>query len=196
MLRPPRPLEAIPTLTTLAALGARHVEIAWSPDPSWESECRELVARFPQLLLGAASICHGEALAVCRRIGFTYAVSPVLDGELLAAAAEDLVVVPGVMTPSEVQRARCLGARLVKLFPAVSLGPGYWRRLAAPLGAPLPFCIAAGGLALADVEPWLCAGVDAVALGSSLSAIAPPRVPTPGPATLAELLARLASPSG
>jgi 2-dehydro-3-deoxyphosphogluconate aldolase/(4S)-4-hydroxy-2-oxoglutarate aldolase len=61
---------------------------------------------------------------------------------------------------------------LVKLFPAATVGPGYWRRLAAPLGESLPFCIAAGGLGPADVMTWLEAGVDAVALGSSLTAAA------------------------
>lgn len=38
----------------------------------------------------------------------------------------------------------------------------------APLGDPLPFCIAAGGLAPADVLPWRAAGVNAVVLGSRL----------------------------
>jgi 2-dehydro-3-deoxyphosphogluconate aldolase/(4S)-4-hydroxy-2-oxoglutarate aldolase len=56
----------------------------------------------------------------------------------------------------------------VKLFPAVSVGIDHWRRLREPLGTPLPFCIAAGGLGPADVASWLAAGVDAVALGSAL----------------------------
>jgi len=77
-----------------------------------------------------------------------------------------------VMSPTEVCQARALGCRLVKLFPAATVGPGYWRRLAAPLGESLPFCIAAGGLGPADVMTWLEAGVDAVALGSSLTAAA------------------------
>jgi 2-dehydro-3-deoxyphosphogluconate aldolase/(4S)-4-hydroxy-2-oxoglutarate aldolase len=56
----------------------------------------------------------------------------------------------------------------VKLFPAATLGPGYSGRLRAPLGESLPFCVAAGGLRPEDVPVWLEAGVDAVALGSSL----------------------------
>jgi 2-dehydro-3-deoxyphosphogluconate aldolase/(4S)-4-hydroxy-2-oxoglutarate aldolase len=59
------------------------------------------------------------------------------------------------------------GAPAVKLYPAASLGPGYWRSLAGPLG-PLPFCIAAGGLAVADATAWYGAGVDAIALGGAL----------------------------
>ena len=104
--------------------------------------------------------------------GCRYAVSPVLDPTLLEEAARrDLVLVPGVMTASEVHRARRLGCSLVKLFPAVSVGIEHWRRLREPLGEPLPFCIAAGGLQRQDVLPWLQAGGDAVALGSGLGGL-------------------------
>ncbi len=96
-------------------------------------------------------------------------MSPILDPALVQQArAAAFTLVPGVMTPSEVHRARQLGCAVVKLFPAVTLGRGYWRRLQAPLGGQLPLCIAAGGLGPADVPPWLEAGVDAVALGGSM----------------------------
>lgn len=128
-------------------------------------------------------------MAAAAAAGCRYAVSPVLDAKLQhQAAALDLVLVPGVMTPSEVHGARRLGCRLVKLFPAVSVGRHHWRRLRQPLGAPLPFCIAAGGLSPADVLPWLAAGVDAVALGSGLStALDALEEPGPWPALLAAL---------
>jgi 2-dehydro-3-deoxyphosphogluconate aldolase/(4S)-4-hydroxy-2-oxoglutarate aldolase len=50
------------------------------------------------------------------------------------------------------------------LFPAVTVGVAYWKRLEAPMG-PLPFVVAAGGLATRDLSDWLGAGHDAVALG-------------------------------
>jgi 2-dehydro-3-deoxyphosphogluconate aldolase/(4S)-4-hydroxy-2-oxoglutarate aldolase len=168
VLRPVTPLAAAPTITQLASLGVRHIEIAWQSGPSWIQDCRDLISSFPDLRLGAASVHNQAGLEAAREAGFRYAVSPVFDPDLWRAAGPDLVLVPGVMTPTEVWRARSLGCRLVKLFPAASLGAQYWRRLLAPLGAPLPFCIAAGGLGLADVMPWRAAGVDAVALGSRL----------------------------
>jgi 2-dehydro-3-deoxyphosphogluconate aldolase/(4S)-4-hydroxy-2-oxoglutarate aldolase len=168
VLRPETPLAAATTITHLASLGLRHIEIAWQTGPCWIQECRDLIRRFPDLRLGAASVHSHEGLISARDAGFRYAVSPVFDPQLCSAAGPDLVLVPGVMTPTEVWRARSLGCRLVKLFPAASLGPEYWRRLLAPLGAPLPFCIAAGGLGPADVLPWRAAGVDAVAMGSRL----------------------------
>jgi 2-dehydro-3-deoxyphosphogluconate aldolase/(4S)-4-hydroxy-2-oxoglutarate aldolase len=149
-------------------------------------ESAALLEAFPSLLLGAASLHSLEGLEAARQAGFSYGVSPILDQELCHRAGEDLVLVPGVMTPTEVHHARGMGCRLVKLFPAASLGPGYWRRLAAPLGEPLPFCIAAGGLGPQDVPQWLAAGVDAVALGSALPLLTPAtaEAASPKPAAL------------
>jgi 2-dehydro-3-deoxyphosphogluconate aldolase/(4S)-4-hydroxy-2-oxoglutarate aldolase len=169
VLRPGEPLAAVPTLEQLRALGVRHVEIAWQPGAGWIDQMMQLHRRFSDLELGAASVCQVPGLEAAATAGCRYAVSPVLDPLLQQRAAElDLLLVPGVMTASEVHQARRLGCAIVKLFPAVSAGRDHWRRLREPLGSPLPFCIAAGGLTPADVLPWLAAGVDAVALGSGL----------------------------
>jgi 2-dehydro-3-deoxyphosphogluconate aldolase/(4S)-4-hydroxy-2-oxoglutarate aldolase len=162
------------------------VEIAWAPVTGWSAQCRELRLRYPGVKLGAASVCGVEALEAAAAAALAYAVSPILEASLIRRAGSlGIVLVPGVFSPSEVQRARRLGCALVKLFPAATLGPGYWRCLAGPLGG-LPFCIAAGGLGCADVLPWLEAGVDAVALGARL-------LPGPDPA-LEEVISRITRP--
>lgn len=168
VLRSDDPISLIPVVADLAAVGIRHVELAWSAASTWVPGATGLRRHFPSLHIGAASIVRPEALEQVAAAGLPYAVSPVLDHGLLQVAASlGLAFVPGVMTPSEIHRARCWGATIVKLFPARTLGSGYWSSLRAPLGD-LPFCIAAGGLGPADVAPWLAAGVDAVALGQSL----------------------------
>jgi 2-dehydro-3-deoxyphosphogluconate aldolase/(4S)-4-hydroxy-2-oxoglutarate aldolase len=167
VLRPREPIRAAPLLERLEGLGLLHAEIAWQPQPGWSEQCRELVASYPGLSLGAASICGSEALADAVNAGFRYAMAPILEASLLRQAeAVGLTLVPGVMTPTEIHRAMALGCRLVKLFPAAALGAGYWSGLRDPLGGALPFCIAAGGLRPEDVNPWLRAGADAIALGS------------------------------
>ncbi len=169
VLRHWQPSLLVPQLDKLRDLGVRHIEIAWGPGADWIAQCQQLIASFPELRLGAASICSQAALEAVLEAGFAYGVSPILDSRLLArSAAAGFTLVPGVMSPTEVNRARSLGCSVVKLFPATTVGIGYWRRLRDPLGAPLPFCIAAGGLKPSDVLPWLEAGVDAVALGASL----------------------------
>lgn len=167
VLRPRSPVDAAPLLERLQAAGLLHVEIAWRPGAGWTEQCRQLIALFPALRFGAASIGSREAVAAARAAGFRYALSPILEPSLLQEAdALGLTLVPGVMTPTEIHRARVLGCRLVKLFPAAALGSAYWAGVREPLGGTLPFCIAAGGLLPADVLPWLEAGVDAVALGA------------------------------
>ena len=164
-------LELLPCLERLQELGVQHVELAWSSNPLWVAQAIELRQRFAHLRLGAASVVDLAGLKAAAAAGLGYAVSPVLDRGLIeAATALRLQFVPGVMSASEVHLARLWGCSIVKLFPAAALGRSYWQRLAAPLAGVdgLPFCIAAGGLGPADVEPWLAAGVDAVALGGSL----------------------------
>lgn len=171
VLRAWEPQALVPKLDRLEAIGLRQVELAWSGHRHWAAQAAALVRRFPRLSLGAASVCDLQALEAVQAAGLGYAVSPVLDeGLLQAARATGLALVPGVFSPSEVHRARQLGCPLVKLFPAATVGTSYWARLKAPLGGGLPACIAAGGLAVADVEPWLAAGVDAVTLGGQLDA--------------------------
>lgn len=170
VLRAEQPTALMPQVDRLAALGVRHVEIAWSDHPGWIEQTRALTLHSPSIRFGAASITAEQALHAVQAAGLSFAVSPVLDPALLAKAQQlELTLVPGVFSPTEVHQARALGCRLVKLYPAAALGPSYWRSLAGPLGG-LPFCIAAGGLGPADLAAWLSGGVDAVALGGALNA--------------------------
>ena len=168
VLRFNHPDEARCQLNQLLATGLVHVELAVRADAAWVAMARDLRHAYPALRFGAASVCTAEALQAVVEAGLAYAVSPMLDPALLEQArAAAITLVPGVFTPTEVALAVRCGAAAVKLFPAAALGSGYWRSLAGPL-APLPFCIAAGGLGVRDVPHWLNAGVDAVALGGQL----------------------------
>lgn len=168
VLRPASLDQARCLLEQLQHVGLQHVELAVDPSDAWVSMLRQLTTDFPQLSLGAASVRSQRGLAAATAAGVGYAVSPILDqGLLQQARASAITLVPGVFTPTEIALAQRWGAVAVKLFPASCVGAAYWRGLQGPLG-PLPFCIAAGGLAPADGMPWLAAGVDAIALGSCL----------------------------
>jgi len=168
VLRGTHSSQMLAPIQQLHAIGLRHVELAWREGPGWVELCLRIQELYPSLLIGAASVCEHRALDACAAAGIGYAMAPILDPELVRQAERlGITLVPGVMSPTEVLRARRLGCRMVKLFPAVTLGIGYWRQLAGPLGD-LPFCIAAGGLYPSSVPDWLGAGVDAVALGGAL----------------------------
>ncbi len=149
----------------LHAAGLRHLEVAWLDQPGWMGFMRRVQDHCPDLHLGAASVTVAKALNDLSRLDLSYAMAPCWCPELVEQARGlGVLLVPGVFSPTEVHQAMQFGCRVVKLFPAVNLGPGYWGRLQAPLG-PLPFVIAAGGLEVGDLPVWLEAGHGAVALG-------------------------------
>lgn len=168
VLRPLSLAQARHQLEQLQAAGLQHVELAVEPGGRWAEMVLQLRCDFPGLRFGAASIRCTAGLQAAFAAGLRYAVSPIFDASLLERSrALGMALVPGVFTPMEIAQAQRLDVAVIKLFPAVALGPAGLQCLRAPL-APLPFCIAAGGLELSDVEPWLRAGADAVAVGSSL----------------------------
>ena len=152
-------------LRALSRVGLRHVEIGWVPSQGWCSFVRRVQRAVPDLRLGAASVISQAALHDLEACELPFGMSPCFDPVLLAMARQmGILLVPGVFSPSEFSQAMALDCRLVKLFPASTLGLEYVQRLRAPLGD-LPLVIAAGGLSVEDLEPWLQAGHAAVALG-------------------------------
>lgn len=155
-------------LDQLVTAGVLHVELAWAAHPRWPALVEAIRERYPKLRLGAASVSTLPALQEVADLGLGYAMSPLLDPALQSKARTlDCVLVPGVMTPSEIRSAQALGCSLVKLFPASVLGVDYRRQIAVPMGE-LPFMIAAGGLRCTDLVPWLEAGYNAIALGRTV----------------------------
>jgi 2-dehydro-3-deoxyphosphogluconate aldolase/(4S)-4-hydroxy-2-oxoglutarate aldolase len=91
-------------------------------------------------------------------------VSPVLVPELVAVS-NDLPVVPGALTPTEIETAWRAGAPLVKLFPGSLGGPEYVRSVHAVLpDVPL---LVTGGVTAENALAFLDAG--AVAVGADAS---------------------------
>ena len=152
-------------LDQLVDLGVHHIEIAWMDHSRWSDLIATIRLRHPTLQLGVASVTSQRGLQAVIDLDLPYAMSPLLDQGLVSMAYQHhCCLVPGVMTPTEIRQAMVLGCHLVKLFPAVVLGLDYRRQISAPMGD-LPFMIAAGGLSVADLDPWLSAGYDAMALG-------------------------------
>jgi 2-dehydro-3-deoxyphosphogluconate aldolase / (4S)-4-hydroxy-2-oxoglutarate aldolase len=85
-----------------------------------------------------------------------------------AASSNDILWVPGCMTPSEIMRAEESGAELIKLFPGSLLGPGYVTAIR-ELFPDLLF-IPTGGVKLEEdnLKAWFKSGVCAVGAGSTL----------------------------
>lgn len=83
-----------------------------------------IAGEVPQMLIGIGTIIEaGQAAAVKKENGVRFGVSPGLNPEIVREAiAADLPFAPGIATPSELEQAISLGCRVVKFFPAESMG--------------------------------------------------------------------------
>ncbi|MFA9516398.1 bifunctional 4-hydroxy-2-oxoglutarate aldolase/2-dehydro-3-deoxy-phosphogluconate aldolase [Halopenitus sp. H-Gu1] len=79
---------------------------------------------------------------------------------------EEVVAVPGIMTPTEAVNAMNAGADMLKLFPASTVGPGHIGALHGPLGD-VPV-MPTGGVSVDNVADYFAAGAVAVGAGSAL----------------------------
>jgi 2-dehydro-3-deoxyphosphogluconate aldolase/(4S)-4-hydroxy-2-oxoglutarate aldolase len=77
----------------------------------------------PEMLVGAGTVLDREQAQAAARAGAHFAVAPGTNLEVVAACRElGLPFFPGVATPSEIERAREVGLRTLKVFPVTQLG--------------------------------------------------------------------------
>ncbi|MDB5004883.1 MAG: 2-dehydro-3-deoxyphosphogluconate aldolase/(4S)-4-hydroxy-2-oxoglutarate aldolase [Mucilaginibacter sp.] len=101
--------------------------------------------------------------------GADYIISPGLVDEVVEVADKNNILwVPGCMTPSEIIKAENLGAKVIKLFPGNVLGPSFLSAVKAVF--PNLLFMPTGGVELTkeSIGGWFKAGVCAVGMGSQL----------------------------
>lgn len=125
-----------------------------------------------QTLIGAGTVLDPEKAKECVAAGAQFIVSPALNPKTVTYCKdEDIVILPGAMTPTEIVNAWTLGADMVKIFPAGEVGgPGFIKALKAPL--PQIKMIPTGGVTLTTARAFLEAGSDALGVGGDLINVA------------------------
>jgi len=159
---------ALEVVGALVEGGVVGIEITFTT-PEAPRVIRDLDAEYgDDILLGAGTVITREQVDRAAEAGSAFLVSPGCDPELLPAMLETgLLVLPGVLTPSEVMLARRLGAPAVKLFPGSSGGPSYLKALLGPF--PDVSFVPTGGVSVDNVRDWFSAGALAVGAGSALA---------------------------
>jgi Entner-Doudoroff aldolase len=151
----------------LADAGLRVLEVTLDHPGGLEAIGRMAQALGDDVVVGAGTVRDPSLPERAAAVGARFCVSPDLDVEVVEATlAAGLEPLPGILTPTEVGAAQQAGARMVKLFPAGALGPGYLRAMLGPFGD--LDVIPTGGIRHDEVAPWLDAGALAVGLGSDL----------------------------
>ena len=121
------------------------------------------------LYLGIGTIKNAKMAKDYIDAGADYIICPgIIDEVAEICDQNNMLWVPGCMTPSEIIHSENLGAKLVKLFPGNILGPEFMSSIKA-LFPDLLF-MPTGGVSLdkANISAWFKAGVCAVGMGSNL----------------------------
>lgn len=110
--------DAIPTADALSSGGIQAMEITLRTEAGLES-IRQVAQNRPEVLVGAGTVL---TLAQCQAsvdAGAKFIVSPGFDDELVAWCVKNNVpVIPGCVTPTEITRALSYGLKILKFFPA------------------------------------------------------------------------------
>ena len=146
-----------------------------------------LLQKHPHMVVGAGTVLDLETARACLAAGANFITSPGLDLDIVEFAAQaGVIVMPGVLTPSEIIAAVKAGADFVKIFPCAQVGGvDYLRALKGPF--PHISFIAAGGVNQQTAGKYLAAGAAAVGIGTDL---VPPRAMAIHEAEWIEELAR------
>jgi 2-dehydro-3-deoxyphosphogluconate aldolase/(4S)-4-hydroxy-2-oxoglutarate aldolase len=123
----------------------------------------------PGLCLGIGTVKTADEAEDFIAAGADFIVSPIVNAEVARICnEEDILYVPGCMTPTEICTAQQLGAAIIKIFPANILGPVFISSIKELFRGQL--FIPTGGVELEpeNINSWFGAGVCAVGLGSKL----------------------------
>ena len=127
------PEDALPLAKALQAGGIPVAEVTFRTDAAEES-IRIMSEKFPEMLVGAGTVLTTEQADRAVKAGAKFIVSPGLNPEVVKwCQAHEVPVIPGIVTPTEMEQAIGLGLTMVKFFPAEPAGGlKYIRAIAAP----------------------------------------------------------------
>jgi len=121
------------------------------------------------MYLGVGTIKDAASAQAFIDAGADYLISPgLVEDAIRVADKNNILWVPGCMTPSEIIRAEQLGAKMIKLFPGNILGPSFLSAIKELF--PNLLFMPTGGVDLdkENISGWFKAGVCAVGMGSKL----------------------------
>jgi 2-dehydro-3-deoxyphosphogalactonate aldolase len=168
ILRGLPPERALDVGQTLYAAGVRAIEVPLnSPEPF--KSIAQLSAYFGETCIcGAGTVTDPEDIARLKVAGGKLVVSPNTNPAVIERARRhNMFVMPGFATATEAFAGIAAGATHLKLFPAMTYGPGHLKALKSVLPKTVPV-YAVGGIGADQVDAWSQAGASGFGFGSEL----------------------------
>lgn len=129
---------------------------------------RALADRYgAQAAIGAGTVLTTDEVSRAVDAGATYMIAPNVNEAVIACCVhQGVLAIPGAFTPTEIEFAHRSGAGMVKLFPAMPIGPEYLKAIRGPF-PDIPI-MATGGVTLDNIPDFVKAGANAIGMGSVL----------------------------
>ena len=124
---------AVPLAHALLKGGVRAIELTLRTPVALDA-IRAIHREVPEIMVGAGTVLTPDQVREAADAGAAFAVSPGMNPKVVETArTAGLSFAPGVATPTDIEQALEHGCRLLKFFPAASLGGlPYLRNMAAP----------------------------------------------------------------
>ena len=161
---------ALPLADALVEGGLQVIEITLRTPVALDA-IRMISDERPEMLVGAGTVLSPDDVQCCREAGARFALAPGLNESVVSEAAEQgLPFIPGVVTPSEIERAMGMGCRCLKYFPAEQTGGvGTLKAMVGPYRHLEPKFIPTGGISPALLGGYLALD-EVLAVGGSFLA--------------------------
>ena len=119
------------------------------------------------LNIGAGTVCTKDDLSIALGAGAQFIVTPIINKKVIKSCVKkEVPIFPGAFTPTEIYNAWTMGASMVKIYPATSLGPEYIKDLKAPMNQLK--LLPTGGVSLDNMAGFLKAGANGLGIGGQL----------------------------
>ena len=127
-----------------------------------------LVQYHPKMIVGAGTVLDTETAHKCLDAGASFITAPGFDLKIVEfSIKENVAVLPGALTPTEVVTAWKAGSDFIKVFPCALVGgERYIKALKTSL--PQTQLIAAGGVNQQTAMNYILSGASAIGVGTEL----------------------------
>lgn len=140
-----------------------HVLEITSNTPGFEQEIAKARAAHKNALIGAGTIINTTLAQQAIDAGAQFIVTPNTNKSVVELAHQHgLPVLMGALTPTDVANAIEYNADIIKVFPAGSMGVGYFKALTGPFSEAQLMPV--GGVNLDNISQWFEAGACGVAV--------------------------------
>lgn len=127
-----------------------------------------LVHHHPKMIVGAGTVLDTDTARLCVDAGASFLTAPGFDLRILEfAAKENVAVLPGALTPTEVVTAWRTGCNFVKVFPCAQVGGDKYIKALHTALPQIPL-IAAGGVNQQTAVNFILSGATAIGVGTEL----------------------------